>query len=158
MSPSTTLTRPIRFGVAWRVALITAGITAGCLYDSTGPDALLTEEEMRRLFMQFTHGLFQAERDSTLFGRQPGFGCSGISFGNLDSERSNDTTIAFTYRATPKDCGVRNGPDNPVLRGTGHCGGRMVDPTRIPALPHSVHGCRCHQLQDRGRTEGRVRH
>lgn len=111
MSPSTSPTRPIRLCVALGAALTTAGITAGCLYDSTGPDSLLTEGEMRRLFMDFTHGLFQAERDSTLFGRQPGFGCRGISFGNLDSERSNDTTIAFSYRATPKDCDVRNGPD-----------------------------------------------
>ena len=109
MSPSSGPARLAAYGTALGLGLI----TASCLYDSTGPDALLTAGEVRLLFDDLTRRVDGPERDSTLFGTRVSAGCMSISFGDLDLEKSNDPIIAFSYRAVPEDCEARNwsGPD-----------------------------------------------
>ena len=99
-----------RFATAALTAVL---LTGGCLYDSTGPEALLTKEELRLLFSELTNWIRNPVRDSTFLGRQLSAECMTISFGDLDRARSDEAMIAFTYRAIPLDCEVWNwaGPD-----------------------------------------------
>lgn len=113
MPPFRSPARQIHLGVALGAALVTAGTATGCLYDSTGPDALLTEDEIRLVFQDLVTSVLHQGSRGIAFGTQSNYRCGSMTLGQLDPETSSDTTMAFSYLAIPRDCHAWNasGPD-----------------------------------------------
>ena len=105
---------PWRLSVGFAVAGLACTLaTSACLYTTTGPEANLTQEEIRDLFDWLTVAV--TWNDSTKYGGSLSFPCrnaehgydSGrvhVALGSLDSQRPDEST--YSYRAVPDDCEV----------------------------------------------------